>query len=157
MCSVLLGENRLEVRVLHSVLWSNSLGVVIPQHLVQEIERLVVDQALVLVVDELVPRFLGVLAEDVVVVAVESHVVLLDVGKQLICAKDFGNLNELVIVVLALEEWLLLEDHARKHAAQRPDVETVVIGLQVDEQLGSFEVSRGHSHIVVLLRVIELG
>lgn len=36
----------------------------------------------------------------------------------------------LVIVIMAMEEGLLPEDHARQHTAQGPHVQTVVIHLQ---------------------------
>jgi hypothetical protein len=62
-------------------------------------------------------------AEDVVVVAVERDIVLFDVGKQVIGSQHLRDLDQLVVVVLALEEGFLLENHACKHAAQRPDVE----------------------------------
>lgn len=62
-------------------------------------------------------------AQDVIVVAVEGYVVLLDIVEEVVGAEDFSNLDELVIVVLALKERLFLENHARKHAAQRPNVE----------------------------------
>lgn len=74
-------------------------------------------------VDEFIPRFLLVDAENVVIVAVQCHVVLLDIVEQVIGAKDLGNFHQLVVVVLALEERLFLENHAGEHAAQRPDVQ----------------------------------
>ena len=77
----------------------------------------------VLGVDELVPRLLGVLSEDVVVVRVQCHVVLVYVRVQLIRAQHLRDLNQLVIVVLALEERLFLKDHAREHAPERPHVQ----------------------------------
>lgn len=49
-------------------------------------------------------------AQDVVVLRVQVDVVLLDVSKKLIRAKHFGNLNELVVIVVAMEEGLLAED-----------------------------------------------
>lgn len=97
------------------------------------------------------------LSEDVVVVGVEGHVVLVDIGEELVCAEHLRDLDELVIVVLTLEEGLLLEDHACEHAAERPDIEGVVVSLQVDEQLGALEVAGGHAHVVLLSGVVELG
>jgi len=112
---------------------------------------------LVLAVDEFVPGLLGVLTNHIVVLLIESHIILVNVGVELVCAEYLGDLHELVVVVLALEEWLLLEDHAREHAAEGPDVQRVVIGLQVNEQLWALEVPRGNTDIVFLTRVVELG
>ena len=38
--------------------------------------------------------------------------------------------THLVVVIVAVEEGLLAEDHRGEHAAERPDVERVVIHLQ---------------------------
>ena len=84
-------------------------------------------------VDKLAPWFLCVLAQNVIIVTVQGHAVFLNVSKKLICAKDFSNLYELIIVVLALKEWLLLEYHTGKHASERPDVKTVIVSLEVNE------------------------
>ena len=61
-----------------------------------------------------------------------------------------GDLDELVVVVLSVEEWLLLEDHAGEHAAQGPHVQRVVVLLEVNQQLRALEVPRRHPHIVLL-------
>ena len=112
---------------------------------------------LVLAIDEFVPGFLGVLPNHIVVLLIESHIILVNVSVELICAEHLGNLHELVVVVLALEEWLLLEDHTGEHAAEGPDVQRVVIGLQVNEQLWPLEVPGGNTDIVFLTWVVEFG
>ncbi len=61
-----------------------------------------------------------------------------------------GDADQLVVVVVSVEEGLLLEDHTGEHASQRPEVQTVVVLLEVHQQLGALEVSRGHTHIVLL-------
>ncbi len=66
--------------------------------------------------DKLVPGLLGVGPQNVIIVRVEGYIVLVYVGKELICSKNLGDLNQLVVVVLALKERLLLEDHASEHA-----------------------------------------
>jgi len=149
--------DRLEVRVLHGVLRGDALCVVVPEHLGEQVESLISDKMLVLAMNELVPRLLGVLPEDVIVVGVESHAVLVDVGEEFVSAEDLGDLYELVVVVLPLEEGLLLEDHAGEHAPEGPNVEGVVVGLQVDEELGALEVAGGHADVVLLARVVEFG
>ena len=47
--------------------------------------------------------------------------------------------------------------HARKHATQTPHVEGVVVLLKVHQKLGTFEVARRNSHIVLHAGVVELG
>lgn len=56
-----------------------------------------------------------------------------------------------------MEERLFLKDHASEHAAQRPDVEGVVVSLQVDQQFWTLEVAGSHSHVVFLVGMVELG
>lgn len=143
--------------MVHSVLWGDSLGVVVPQHVVQKIDGLLCHQRLVLVVHELVPRLFWVLAQDIVVVGIQSDIVLFNVSEKVISSKDFRNFHQLVVIVFALEEWLLLEDHTSEHASQGPYIEGVIISLEIDQQLRSLEVPRGHSDVVLLLRVVEFG
>lgn len=133
--------NWLEVGVFHSVLGSDSLGMVVAKHIIQQVEGFFSHEGFVLVVHKLVPRLLGVLAEDVVIMGVEGDIVLFHVAIQIVSAKHFCDLDELVVVVFALEKGLFLKDHASKHAAKRPNVERVVVRLQVNQQLRAFEVS----------------
>ena len=62
-----------------------------------------------------------------------------------------GDFDQLVVVVVAVKEGLFSEDHARKHAPQRPHVERVVVFLEVHQELRSFEIARRHSHVVLAL------
>ena len=88
---------------------------------------------------------------------IKSHVVFLNVGEEIICTKDLSYFNELIVVVFSLEERLLLEDHTSKHASERPDVEGVIVHLQVNEELRSLEVSTSDTYVVFLARVIEFS
>ena len=58
--------------------------------------------------------------------------------------KNVDDLHKLIVVIRAVEEGLLFEDHPREHAAQRPDVQGVVVELQVHEQFRTFVVPRGN-------------
>lgn len=147
----------LEVGVLHGILRSDALSVVVLEHLAEQVESLLTNEVLVGAAHKLVPGLLRMLAEDVVVMSIECYVVLVDVCKELVSAEYLGDLDELVIVVLALEERLLLEDHAREHAPKRPNVERVIVGLQVDEELGALEIAGGDSYVVLLAGVVKLG
>ena len=97
------------------------------------------------------------LSEDIVVVAIESHIVFFDVGEEIVSAENLGDLDKLIEVILALEEWLLLEDHTGEHATKGPDVEGVVVSLQVDQKLWALEVPGGDSHVVLLLGMIKFS
>ena len=143
--------------MVHSVLWGDSLCVVVPQHVVQKIDGLLCHQRLVLVVYELIPRLFWVLAQDIVVVGIQSDIVLFNVSEKVISSKDFRNFHQLVVIVFALEEWLLLEDHTSEHASQGPYIEGVIISLEIDQQLRSLEISGRNSDVVLLLRVVEFG
>jgi hypothetical protein len=55
-------------------------------------------------------------------VRVQGQSVLVKVRVQLLGSEHLGDLNELVVVIAALKEGLSFENHASKHAAERPDV-----------------------------------
>ena len=69
-------------------------------------------------IHKLVPRFLWVLTQDVIVVRIQSHIVFLYISEKVIGTKDFGYFHKLIVIVFALEEWLLLKDHTCEHAPQ---------------------------------------
>lgn len=88
-------------------------------------------------------------AEDVVEFGREVNVVLFEVGVQVVRAENFRNLDQLILcespsisalrrkrkkerersvtVRVTVEEGFFAEDHARKHAPERPHVERVVV------------------------------
>ena len=115
--------------------------VVVSQQLVKEVDGFVANEALVLRVHKAVPGLLLESAKDVVVLGVELYLVLVQVVKKVVGAQDLGNLDQLVRVAVAMEKWLLAEDHGGKHSAKAPHVEAVVVLLKVDEQLRAFEVA----------------
>ena len=143
--------------MVHGVLGRDALGMIVTEHLAQEVESLVGNQLVVLRVDEFGPGFArdGVLGQEIFIMRVKGKSVLVEVGVEFLCAEDLRNLDELIVVVAALEERLSLEDHAGEHAAEGPNVQGVVIGLKVDQKLGSFEVAGSNTHIVLLARVVE--
>ena len=110
----------LEVRVFHSVFGSDSLTMVIAEHLAQQVEGLLADETSVLRVHELRPGLAGerLLGQKVRVVRVKRQPVLFEVGIELLSTKHFCDLDQLVIVVAALEEWLALKDHTCEHTAE---------------------------------------
>jgi hypothetical protein len=64
-------------------------------------------------------------------------------------------LLKLIVVVTALEEGLLVEDHPRHHHPQRPNIQRVMIVFIRNEKLWSLEITGAHSHVVVLLWKVE--
>ncbi len=130
---------------------------VVLQHLRQQVERLVVHQMFVVGCDKFLPWLLLVSAKNVIVMTVESNVVLVNVLQQFLSAEDFSNADELVVVVLPLKERFLEEDHSREHAAETPNVERVIVGLEVDQEFRSFEVAGRHSNIILLPWMIVLS
>lgn len=67
--------------------------VIVAQQLVQEINSLVGDEALVLGVNEAVPGFPLEAAENVIVLSVQLDLVLIKVVEQLVRAEDLSNLD----------------------------------------------------------------
>lgn len=105
---------------------------IIPQKLIQKVNCIIANKALIVGIDERVPRLLGVPAEDIIVLRIKLNLVLVKVVEQVLGTQDLCDLNELISVTAAVEEWLLPEDHGREHGAQGPHVERVVVLLEVD-------------------------
>lgn len=66
---------------------------IVSQQLVEEVDGVVADEALVVGVDERVPGLLGISRQDVVVLLVELDVVLVEVVEQVLCAEHLCDLD----------------------------------------------------------------
>jgi hypothetical protein len=131
--------------------------VVVSQKLVQEINSLVGNVALVLGVDKQMPALAGESSKNIVVLRIKLNIVLVEVIKELLGSKNLGNLDELVGVGVSMEEGFLAEDHGCEHSSERPEIKRVVVFLVVDEQLGTLEVTGCDAYIVLSSGVVELG
>ena len=129
---------------------------IVPQQLIQEIDRLRAHEVLVIRVDELAPGLAAVPADEALEVRVQLDAVLGEVGVELVGAENLGDSHQLIVVVVPVEEGLLAEDHAREHATQRPHVQRVIVILEVDQQLGTLKVPGRDAHVVLLRRVVKL-
>lgn len=107
-----------EIWVVHCITGSHSLSMVISEHLTQQVKGFFRNELIVLGVNELLPCFAWLLPDDVVVVAVKGHVVLLYVREEFVCAQNLCDLDQLIVVVFSLEEGFLLEDHSCEHASK---------------------------------------
>jgi hypothetical protein len=150
-----------------TLLGRQPLLVIVPQQLVQKVDRLIRDVSLIFRRDEFAPWFPGVSAEHVVELRVEvdivafkteglaastnqDHATISSLCEKLIGTEDFGDLDELVRVVMSMEEWFFAEDlhvslifdqssrigaahHACEHAPHTPHVQTIVILLEVHQ------------------------
>ena len=132
---------------------------VVPQHQAEQVQCLLRHQSIVLRVNEFGPRLArdGLRWEKILVVRVEDQAVLVEVGVELLGSEHLRDLDELVIVVTSLEERLTLEDHTGKHAAKRPNVQRVIVGLKINKQFGSLEVSRSDANIILLPGMVKFG
>lgn len=130
---------------------------VVSEELVQEVNGIVTDKALVISVDETMPVLLGESAQNVVVLSIELDIVLVKVVEQVFGTENLGDLDELVRIAVSVEERLFAEDHGSKHGTQRPHVERVVVLLEVDEQLRTLEVTRSDADVVFGAGVVELS
>ena len=109
---------RCKVAMLHSVFGADSLCVVISEHLGEQVKCFFGYQLVILIINVLVPLFLGELSQNIIVMTIQSHLILFNVGHKFLSTENLGDLDKLVIVVLTLEEWFLLEDHTSEHAAE---------------------------------------
>ena len=62
-------------------------------------------------------------AQETIKVGIKLNAILLEVSVELVCAQHLGNLHQLVVVVVSVEEGLLAEDHAREHTAETPQIQ----------------------------------
>ena len=108
----------LEVGVKHCIFWSDSLGVVVPEHLAQQVKSFIRYEVVVLGIDEFVPGLAWLRSDKIVVMIVQSEPILVNIGKEVFGSQNLGDLHKLIIVVASLEEWLLLEDHSSEHASE---------------------------------------
>ncbi len=111
--------------------------------------------------------------KELVVLWVQGDVILIYVLVKTVGAQHLRDLDQLVVVVVPVEERLLTEDlerrkarlhdaqhgthHGSKHAAIAPHVQTVVILLEVHEELRSLEVARRHTDVVCSPWMVKLG
>jgi len=146
-----------KIWMLHSFSGRDSLSVIVLQQFVKKVERLGSDQMLILGVHKSLPPLLRVSAENVIKARIELNVVLLNVLEELVGAEHLGDSHQLIVVVMAVKEWLFSEDQARQHAAEAPHVERVVVVLVIDQQFRAFEVSRCHANVIFLTWMVELG
>ena len=61
------------------------------------------------------------------------------------------DLDQLVVVVVAVEEGLLAEDHRGQHAPQGPHVQRIVVHLVVDKKFRPLEVPERGSLVLSIL------
>lgn len=130
---------------------------IVTQQLVQEVNSLVGDKALVVGIDEAVPGLPLKAAQNIVILRIQFNLVLVKVIKELIRAKHLGNLDQLVRIRVAVEEGLLSKNHGGEHGAQTPHVEAIIVLLEIYQQLRTFKVSRCNTNVVLCSRVVEFG
>jgi hypothetical protein len=144
--------------VLHSLLAGKTLLVIDNKDLAEEIKSLGVSEVLVGGSDELGPRLGSEVAKLSIKVRIKSRKLILGhVLADRSGADNLGDLNELIVVITAVEEGVGHEDHASEHATERPDIKRVVIILHVDKKLGTLEVTRSNANVVLGVRVVELS
>ena len=118
-----------KIWVVHSFARSESLVVIIAQELVEEVKTLGRHKMLVVRVNKTLPTLARVSAKYVVEAWVELNVILVEVFKQFLRAQYFGDPDQLIVVVVTMEERLFPEYHTRKHTAQRPHVQRIIVHL----------------------------
>ena len=93
--TIVMVYERTEVGVLHGLARGDSLGVVVAQHLIEQVERLGRDQVLVLRVHEAFPALLAVPPEKLVEAWVQLHLVLVDIFEELVGAEHLCDPHQL--------------------------------------------------------------
>ena len=92
--------------------------VIVSKQLVQKVDGIITHKALVLRIDEAVPVLSWETSQNIVVLSIKLDIVPVKVLKQIIRAKHFCNLAELIRVAVAVEKGLLSEEHRSEHSTQ---------------------------------------
>lgn len=98
----------------------------------------------------------SLLYKFVVIVRVKLNPIGLAVVENVFGPNELSDLNELVLIVCSLEEWLSHEYHASQHAAHAPDIKLVVIVTVSNKKLWRLEVPGSNTAIVVLSWDVEV-
>ena len=130
---------------------------IVAEQFVQEVDRFIRDESLILRRDKAVPRLLLETTENVVILSVKLNLVFVEVVKQIISSKDLCNLHQLVRIAVAMEERFFAENHRGEHSTKTPHIKTVVVLLKINKQLRTLEIARCHAHVVLSARVIEFS
>lgn len=130
---------------------------IVTQQLVEEINGLITDKPLIIGIHEAMPGLFLEAAENIVVLSVELNLILVQVVEQVIGTQYLSYLDQLVAVGIAMEEGLFAEDHGREHRSETPHVQTIVVFLEINQELWPLEVAGCHAHVVFGARVVEFG
>ncbi|KAH3662776.1 hypothetical protein OGATHE_004352 [Ogataea polymorpha] len=142
----------------HGLLGGEPLLVVVSDEMVDEINHSrVFTKVSVVLIDKVSPWLSRIRHENVVVVAAQFDAVPIAVFVEVVCAQHLGDFHQLVGVGVAFEKWLFFEHDGRNHGPHRPQVQRVVVLLQVDQQLRTLVVSGGDTHVEVHSPVVKLG
>lgn len=114
---------------------------VISQQLIEEVDGFVRDKTLVLGRYEAVPGLLLEAAKDVIVLRIQLNLVLVKVVKELVGSENLSNLYQLVGITITVEEGFFAENHGGEHGSQTPHVQTVVVLLEIHQQLWAFKIT----------------
>jgi len=147
-----------EVGVSHSLLACKTLLVINDENLGEEIESISSGEVLVRGVDELLPGLSREVADLSIELRVQSRKLILGhVLTDNLRADNLGNLDQLIVVVLTMEEGMCHENHTSEHAAERPDIKRVVIILHVDKKFRTLEVAGSDTDVILSVRMVELS
>ena len=120
-------------RMLLRLLRGNSFLMIVSQQLIQEIDRLWRYQMLIVRIDKLTPRLPRVPSDQRFQVRIQLDPVLVQVRVQFLRAQHLCNPDQLVIIVVAVKKRLLTKNHPGEHAPQRPQIQRVIVILQIHQ------------------------
>ncbi len=85
----------LKVNMSHRIFWSDSLSMIITQHLAQQVESFVTDELVVLGIDKFGPGFARdrLLGEKVLIVRIQSQSVLVQICIKFLGTQDLGDFH----------------------------------------------------------------
>lgn len=133
----------------------DSTWVILYQHFVQYVYRLEVCQMLILLHHKTWPWFLFHVTYFFKIR--ELNLLILYLFYEVLCSQNFHYFFELIEIRHTPKEWFFFENDGGKHAAQTPNVQTLVLHLLVHQQFRPLELTRCDSHRQVASREKEFG
>lgn len=93
----------------HGLTGGEAFLVIVAEEVLEKVDGLGVGEGLVLAGDEALEGSLLVVADLLLESLVQHDAVLVEVGLEVVCAQDAGDLHQLILVVVSMEKGFLLE------------------------------------------------
>mmetsp|Transcript_30918 Transcript_30918/g.52835 ORF Transcript_30918/g.52835 Transcript_30918/m.52835 type:complete len:331 (+) Transcript_30918:505-1497(+) len=110
---------------------------------------------LVLIGNKLLPGLFRMPSQNPIKVWIQFQIICVQVVEQLLGPQHLGNLHQLIVIIMPMEEGFLSKNHPGEHAPQAPHIQRVIVLLQIDQQFRSLEVPTRHAYVVLASGMVK--